>query len=168
MNFGMKQGMLTAAVAVVLGMSSTAVEAAAFTNGNLVVSRVGNGTTALVNTGGGISLLEYTTTGSLVQTIEVSTFDGTTHTGLQWSGTATSEGAISLSQDGQSLTLVGYNPPFAGSGSLANRTDANAPRAFLTVGLDGTISTRTNIGAYGGNNIRSGGDLRHWCLFRGW
>lgn len=128
----------------------------AFTPGNLVVSRVGNGSETLANTGGGISLLEFTTSGSLQQTINISTFISGTPTGLQWSGTATSEGAISLSQDRTRLTLVGYNPPFTGSGSLASRTDAQAPRAYLTVDFNANISSITNVGAYSGNNIRSG------------
>ncbi len=138
-----------------------------FTVGNLIVSRVGNGTTALANTGGGISLLEYTPGGTLVNTLTVSTFDGSTPVGLQWSGTATSEGVISLSQDGQSLTVVGYLPPFTGSGSIANRTDAQAPRAFLTVDHNGIVSSPTTIGSYSGNNIRSGVSTSTGTYFAG-
>lgn len=129
---------------------------AQFTLGNLVVSRVGNGTDALANTWGSISLLEYTTAGSLVSTTTVSTYSSGTPSGLQWSGTATSEGAISLSSDGTFLTLVGYNPPFTGTGSIAGRSDAQAPRGYLTVDYNQNISAVTTIGAYSGNNIRSG------------
>lgn len=131
---------------------ASSLNAASFTVGNLVVSRVGDGTTALVNTGGPISLLEFTTGGALQQTISIST---TTSTGLQLSGTATSEGALSLSQDGKVLSIAGYIPPFSGTGSLASRTDINAPRGYVTVGADGVVSAAVAIGAYSNNNIRS-------------
>lgn len=120
-----------------------------FTIGNLVVSRVGDGASALVNTGGNITVLEYTTSGNLVQTIPISP------TELQLQGTSTSEGMLSLSQNGQSLTIGGYKPPFAGTGALSGRTDANAPRAVVTIGQNGTVSSSTAVSAYSSGNIRS-------------
>lgn len=63
----------------------------AFTPGNLVLVEVGDGTTPLANTGGPLSLLEYSPTGTLAQTVAVST---STTAGLQISGSAASEGAI--------------------------------------------------------------------------
>lgn len=143
------------------GMTAASAMGAPFGLGNLVVSRVGDGVNTLVNSAGPVSLLEYTGAGSLVQTIGISIDD------LQWSGAATSEGAISLSQDKTKLTLVGYNPPFSGSGSLASRTDAQAPRTFLTVGYDGTVSAPTDIGAYSGNNLRSGVSSNTGTYFAG-
>ena len=135
--------------ALLAAFTTAAAQAAAFTAGNLVVSRVGDGS-VLVNTGGAISLLEFTTAGSAVQTINVATST------LQWSGTASSEGLITLSKDRTSLTVVGYAPPFTGTGSLGNRTDAQAPRNVLTIGTDGSIGTPVAVGAFSGNNIRSG------------
>ncbi len=132
--------------------TATAAIAAPIGAGNLVLSRVGDGVTTPVNSSGPVSVLEYTTAGSLVQTITVSP-DATT--GLQLSGTATSEGALSLSQDGQSFAIAGYIPPFAGSGSLSSRTDANAPRGYVSIGMDGTVGTPVAIGAYSAGNIRS-------------
>jgi len=128
--------------------------AAAFTAGNLAVSRVGDGSTTLANSGGPMSLLEFTTTGIFVQNIIVSS---TVSSGLQTGGTAVSEGAISLSANGQSLTLAGYIPPFGSAGSLSGRNSTDAPRGYVTIGADGSVSSPTTLGtAFSGNNIRSG------------
>ncbi len=144
----MKKSLLTlTALAATAAAASAQV---AFIPGNLVVSRVGDGANALANSGGAISLLELTTNGTAVRTIDIPTST------LQWSGTATSEGVISLSKDRTQLTLVGYTPPFGGTGSLASRTDANAPRAYLNINFNGTIGAVTQVGAFSGNNIRSG------------
>lgn len=140
---------------------SGAVVQAQFTEGNLIVSRVGDGVSTLANTGGPISLLEFTTTGTLTSTVNIST------SVLQWSGLATSEGAISLSEDGKYLTVTGYIPPFTGSGSLANRTDAQAPRGFVNVSYNGTVSGAVAIGAFSGNNIRSGVSSNNGTYFAG-
>jgi hypothetical protein len=147
------------AVVFLLGatMATTAM-AASFTAGNLAISRVGDGTNPLVNTGGPVDILEVTTAGSVVQTISIPS--GVGATSLQWSGTATSEGALTRSPDGTTLALTGYNnAPFTGAGSLSSRTAAEAPRAFGTVDSSGTYAfggifsgTGTN---FSGNNVRS-------------
>jgi hypothetical protein len=144
---------LLCGIPVLLLAALVSLQADAFIPGNIVVSRVGDGTNALANTGGPISLLEFDSVGALQQTIEIST---TITAGLQWSGTATSEGAITLSSDGTELTLVGYVPPFTGAGSLPSRTDTDAPRGYVTVGADGVASSPVLVHAYSGNNIRSG------------
>ncbi len=123
----------------------------AFTVGNLVVARVGDGTSALVNSGGNITVLEYTTSGNLVQSLAIPSG------GLQVSGTATSELALSRSANNQQLVIAGYVPPFTGSGSLSGRTAVQAPRGFVTVAANGTVSpTVTLNGSYSADNIRSG------------
>lgn len=153
MNLSLKPFLKSAAVVAALAAAAvtpSAAVAAAFTSGNLVVSRVGDGST-LVNTGGPISILEFTPTGSLVQTIAIPSGNG----GLIVSGTATSEAALSLSQDRQSVSLAGYIPPFSGTGSLSGRTDADAPRGYVTIGANGTVSAPVPIAAYSANNPRS-------------
>jgi PEP-CTERM motif len=119
---------------------------------DLVVVRVGDGSTTLASSGGPLSLLEVSQAGTVVNTIGIPSGSG----GLQISGTATSEGQLVLSADGQSLTLAGYVPPFTGSGSLSGRTSAQAPRGYVTVSSGGTVSAATTLpGAYSGQNIRS-------------
>lgn len=123
---------------------------AQFASSNLLVLRVGDGTT-LSNSGGALSLLEITRSGSVIQTINIGT------NSLQVSGSATSEGQMSLSPDRSLLTIAGYVPPFAGTGSLSGRTAANAARGFVTVDANGTVSSSTIVSnAYSGQNIRDG------------
>ena len=80
-----------------------------FTPGDLVVYRVGTGSGALGSTATAVFLDEYSPTGTLVQSIAASTADsGSTHI-LTAGGTATSEGELNLSPNGQFLTLTGYD-----------------------------------------------------------
>lgn len=133
---------------IVCGLSANAA-LAQFAPTNLLVVRVGDGVNTLVNSSGPISLLEITRSGSVVQTINIST------NSLQLSGTANSEGQISLSPDGSILTIGGYVPPFTGTGSLPNRTAAQAPRGYVTVNPSAIVSSSTIISnAYNADNIR--------------
>ena len=90
---------------------------AQFSSGNLAVLRVGDGSTALVNTGHGIFIDQFTTSGSLVDSISIPSTGGGA---LILSGTATAEGALSRSSDGQYLTFYGYNRPVGRVGSVSN------------------------------------------------
>lgn len=142
---------LTATAAL---LSFAAVAQAQFTSGDLVVVRVGDGINALTNNTGPISLLELDTSGALVGSpVNLPSGNG----GLQISGSATSEGQLVLNADGTSLTVAGYVPPFTSSGSLSSRSATQAPRGYVTINYNRTVSAVTTLtGTYGGNNIRSG------------
>lgn len=127
--------------------------AAPFGSGNLVVYRVGNGTTGLVNSGSPIFLDEYSPAGNLIQSIPLPTSGANA---LIASGTATSEGLISRSGDGQYLAVTGYNRALGGSGSLVNTNSTTVNRAIALVGADGTVSSTTKLSDWAsGNNPRS-------------
>ena len=141
-------------VTALLVASLTSVHAQ-FTAGNLAVLRVGDGSTALVNSAGPISILDVTTAGLIQSTVNIPSGNG----GLQISGSATSEGQLILNADGQSLTVAGYVPPYTGSGSLSSRTAAQAQRGYVTVNSQGVVSSTTTLhlsSAYSAQNIRSG------------
>ena len=76
--------------------------------GNIMVYRVGDGIGALVNTGNPVFVDEYTTGGVLVQSIPMPTTVSGANRQLIASGTATSEGFLTLSSDNQYLRLTGY------------------------------------------------------------
>jgi hypothetical protein len=136
-------------------LSTLAVSRAQFTPGDLVVVRVGDGVNALVNSNGPISLLEFNSIGTVIGSpITVPSGSG----GLQISGSATSEGQLVLNADHTALTLAGYVPPFGGSGSLSGRTAANAPRGYVTIDANRTVSSTTTLpnAPYSTQNIRSG------------
>ena len=143
---------LTATVAM---LSLAAVAQAQFTPGDLVVLRVGDGVNALVNSTGPMSLLEFNSGGTVVGSpVSVPSGNG----GLQISGTATSEGQLVLNANQTALTLAGYVPPFTGSGSLSSRTSAQAPRGYVTIDYNRTVSSTTTLpnSPYSTQNIRSG------------
>lgn len=82
---------------------------AAFTPGDLVIYRVGTGATSLSSAATAVFLDEYTATRVLVQSIALPTADSGSNQTLTASGTATSEGLLTLSADGRYLELTGYN-----------------------------------------------------------
>jgi hypothetical protein len=143
-----------AAVAVVgLLASARTANAQAFTPGNLVIYRVGDGVAGLSNTGAAIFLDEYTTTGTLVQSIALPSSGANA---IIASGTATSEGFLTRSPNGQFLTVTGYNRPVGGTGSVVSTLSTNVPRSVAVIGAGGTIVGRADLTDWSsGNNPRS-------------
>ncbi|KAJ3118925.1 hypothetical protein HK098_005816, partial [Nowakowskiella sp. JEL0407] len=121
------------------------VRALSFTEGNLVVRRVGTGAAALTSAATSGFLDEYDTTGTKIQSISCS---------ITTSGSATSEGALSLSPNGRYLVYVGYVAT-AGTASITGTTTTANPRAIGVASPDGTIDETLQItDAFSGNNIR--------------
>ena len=130
-------------------------EAANLSPNNLVVERIGNGFTTLSSAAADVSILEYSTSGSLVQTLS-SQF--TSATLLTDSGTATSNGYLN-SYNGY-LAVSGMNSA-AGTTSVAS---LNA-KAVNILGTSGNVESRTAfptggptgtpVSPFSGNNFRS-------------
>ncbi len=119
-------------------------QGASFTPGNLVLVRLGTGTAALSNAATPAFLDEYTPTGTLVQSIALPTADAGGNRTFTLSGTATSEGALSLSSDGQYLLMGGFAAA-VGTTGVASTSSATANRVIARVAADGTINTLTYI-----------------------
>src|SRR5262245_52851483 len=83
-------------------------DASNFTPGNVVVVRVGDGSATLSNASTAVFLDEYSPSGTLVQTIVMPTAVAGSNNPLTNSGTATSEGYLNLSINGQYLIQAGY------------------------------------------------------------
>ncbi|MCX7848360.1 MAG: hypothetical protein N2595_10070 [bacterium] len=129
--------------------------AASFTPGNLVIYRVGDGTGSLVNTGAKVFLDEYTTNGTLVQSIELPSNPSDPNQ-LVASGTATSEGLLTRSVDGLWLFLTGYRPnPFPYGSQLNTTLGSAVNRVVGRVNAAGTLSTMALADFSSGNNPRS-------------
>jgi hypothetical protein len=130
---------------------------AAFTTGDLVVLTVGDGITTISGNGNAFpgSLYEYTTAGSLVQSLNLPTSASGANAALTFSGSATSEGFLALSADRRYLTLAGYNAA-PGTTSPQTATPTTVPRVVGIVDRSGNINTTTILtDAYNGSNIRS-------------
>ena len=153
--FNRRTGLTLAALAA-LGLGSTAAHAqTAFKSGDLVISVIGDGSTALSAAAAATSLEEITTSGTLVQTLA---------TGLVDSGTATSDGFLTLSSDSHSLSLAGYKGSVGDAGVVAS-TD---PRTVAVVSAGGLVTTTVFTDAtYSGNNIRSTASVNGSTLYLG-
>ncbi|MGH3764912.1 MAG: hypothetical protein ACRDTX_07160 [Pseudonocardiaceae bacterium] len=128
--------------------------AASFTPGNIVVTRVGTGASALSSAATAVFLDEYTPAGELVQSIPLPTANAGPNRRFTTSGSATSEGALALSPDGRYLTLGGYDAD-PGTSGVASTTTASVSRVVARVDGNGGVDTSTAItDAFSANNIR--------------
>ena len=145
-----------AAVGLAIAFSTGEARGAAFTLGNLVVVQAGNGSAALTGDATAAFLNEFSVSGgSPIQTIALPTAVSGLNQPLTLSGAATSEGFLTLSANGQFLTMSGYGvaPGFT---TPQTSTPTLASRVVGLIGLNGSINTTTALGdAYNGSNIRS-------------
>ncbi len=144
---------LCAAILLATGASASA---QSFTPGNLVVVRIGDGSATLGSTATATFLDELSPSGTVVRTLSLPTVVSGTARRLTNSGTATSEGALSLSPDGLYLGLAGYDAAL-GTASVTGSTSATINRIAARVDLaTGVIDTTTALtDAQTGNNIRT-------------
>ena len=132
-----------------VGFVSTTFSQTAFTPGNLVVLRIGDGSGALTSAATPVFLDEYSTiTGQVVQSIALPTTVNGSNRRLTLSGSATSEGALSLSPNGQYLCLAGYDTT-TGTASVAS---ANVGKTVALLGANGVVNTSSGIQAGSGFN----------------
>ncbi len=139
--------------------SADNVQAAAFGSGNLVVVVDGDGTAALTGNATAGFLYEFNTTlanqASPIQIISLPTAASGVNQALTFSGTASSEGFLTLSTDARYLTVAGYA---ATPGTTTPQTSAASAvaRVVARIDMNGSIDTSTVLGdAYSGSNIRS-------------
>lgn len=126
---------------------------AQFTTGNLVVVRLGNGT---VYNGGAAArcfLDEYTTTGTLVQTVAMPVTTSGANRKFMLSNSAYG-GLITLSLDNRYLFLPGYDVDEF-SQPVTSFTSAIAPRIVARIDKNAAINTTTVTGAYSGESVES-------------
>ncbi|HEY2385886.1 MAG TPA: hypothetical protein VGK30_02910 [Candidatus Binatia bacterium] len=118
---------------------------APFTVGNIVVYRVGDGGAALASTGNPVFLDEFQPNGTHVQTVGLPpTASGSNHQ-LVASGTAQSEGQLTVSADGKYLLMTGYASDIPAASSLSSSASATVPRTVGRVKFDGTLDTTTAL-----------------------
>jgi hypothetical protein len=126
---------------------------AQFSSGNLVVVRLGNGT---VYNGGAAArcfLDEYTTSGTLVQTIAMPvTASGGNRKFMLNNGFY--GGQITLSGDNRYLLVPGFDVDEF-SQPVTSFTPAIAPRIVARIDKNGTVNTTTSTGAYNGESIEA-------------
>lgn len=128
---------------------------AAFTPGNVVVYRVGDGVASLNSNAAAVFLEEFTPSGSLVQTVAMPTVVSGANRRLTASGSATSEGFLTRSEDGQYLLVPGYDAAL-GTGSITTSNWSTINRVVGRVDAAGNVDTSTALGdSLTGQNPRS-------------
>jgi hypothetical protein len=158
----MKRAIVFAAAMLMMG---PVLWAAPFTQGNLVILRVGPGTEALTNAGNTLFLDEYTTNGGFVQSLMLTTNQfvtagGVTNYPIDLTGGNTSEGNINLSTDGRYVVVGGFATNrlwLSNGGNISSTAGASIPRVIAVVDSKGNIDTST---APTDLVTGSGGDIR--------
>ena len=137
--------------AFILGPESAHAQSS-FASGNLVVERLGDGTTLLSSNATRTSLDQFNNSGG-GQTASVSFTLPTTGAGrLTNSGSATSEGLLTNSTNGLFFNLAGYD---AADGTT-NVKSTTSPRVVDIVGATGiAASAGSSTTAFAGDNVRS-------------
>ena len=128
----------------------------AFAPGNLVVVRVGDGTTVTASGAAAATfLLEYTPAGALVQTIALPTAASGSNAALTNTASSSSDALMTRSVNGSYLVLTGYNAT-VGTAGIAGAASTTVNRVIGRIAADGTFDTSTRIAdAFSANNIRS-------------
>ena len=137
-------------------LSAGVAQAAGFAAGDLVVYRVGTGSASLTSAATQVFLDEYTTAGVLVQSVAMPTVVSGANGLLTASGTASSEGELSLSTNGQYVLLTGYNAA-AGTAAVAGTSSSTTARTVGVVNVaTGAVNTTTKLTDFStSNNPRS-------------
>jgi Bacterial Ig-like domain (group 3) len=145
-------GVLTAAGS---GPAFASGAASGFTAGDVVVYRVGDGSTTLSGSGAPVFLDEYSPSGTLVSSVALPTASAAPDNAIVASGSATSEGGLTLSADGRYLVATGYDAALGASG-LSSSAAASVPRTIARVDAAGDVDTTTALTDFSdGNNPRS-------------
>jgi hypothetical protein len=140
-----------------LGITFLQLYSQPITKGNLVVVRVGDGTATLTSAGTAVFLDEYTTSGTLVQSIAIP--NTTAGNRLVMTGTSTSDGSLNLSVDGHYLTFTGYDDSTYTGSSVATLTTTLGSmtnnRIVCRIDQNKNIDLTTRIAdGYSGSNCR--------------
>ncbi len=130
---------------VVLAVQSLLVEA--FAQGSVMVVKVGDGSAALSNASTSTYLLEYKTDGTLLNTYAMPTAVSGANRILTLSGTATSEGLITRSDDKRYILITGYDAA-PGTATVNTTTSAAVNRVVGRLDASGNLDVTTALNDY--------------------
>ncbi len=141
--------MKTAARMAMIGLAAaTVVLGAPITPGNLLAFRVDGNGASLGSDAAIVRVDEYDLAGNLIQTFTMPS--GASGTRLTASGTATSEGKLSASPNGEYIALVGYDA----AENTANVKSVLARTIGVIKRSDGSVDLTTTGNLGGNDNIR--------------
>jgi len=111
------------------------------TSGNIVVLRVGDSSATLANTGNTLALDQFTTAGTYVNSVII---PKTGSNAVCLSGTATSEGSLSLAGNRSSVVFFAYRTAAPFTSSISATTSAAVNRAVVSINSAGVVSIPTS------------------------
>lgn len=160
--------MAVAAITLTTMGLAGALQAAPFTPGNVVVFRSGDGSAGLSGIAAAAFLDERSAAdGTLVQSIALPTAASAPHLACTTVGSASNDGSLTLSTDGQYLVGPCYNAA-PGTSGLAATSAATVQRVVFRVGVGGVVDTTTSTNAqFSASNMRavaSDDGSRYWAL----
>ncbi len=156
-KFGGARGKALLSIVVALGTAAAA-SAAMITPGNFVVYRTGDGTPpSVASNAAAVDLLEYSPSGTLVQTISMPASGASAFTDTF---NATSDGILQVSSDGAYITYAGYrrdaglSSPDAQSATTTNRVFArlNIATGVVDASTAATVPNQVRGAASDGTN----------------
>jgi len=122
------------------------------TSGNVIVLRVGDSISTLSNTGNKLALDQFTTSGTYVNSVLL---PKTGSNAVCLSGTATSEGQLTLAGNNSALILIAYKTAAPYSSSVNGTTSSSVNRTIVSINGSGTISLPTfTTTSFSANNPR--------------
>lgn len=135
----------------------TQAPAGPFSPGNLVVCQVGDGVASLTHAATRTFFKEFSTTGSLVQTIDLTSL-ASPHRFVN-SGLATQDLSITRTLLGDFVFVTGFDTT-VGTAAVATTSAVNVPRALAAVSSNGDVNTSTALtDAFSGGSMRSAATL---------
>jgi hypothetical protein len=157
MNKGFSVSFLAVAL---LGFFVDRGDATTFTAGDLAVERIGDGSAVLTSSSFPVFVDTFHRTGTLqtaAQTIglpNAASRPSSNPFNLTDSGSATSNGYLSLSTNQQALVLPGYNG-INGDASIAGSSTATISRTVGVIDFNQSVDTSRSLNMLSGNNFRS-------------
>lgn len=143
--------LLTVAMLALALVGAAQASATALTPGDVVVYRVGSGSGALSSAAYPVFLDEYTPSGTFVESVALPTSTSGSTKPLVASGSASSEGLLTLSANGEYLIETGYDTA-PGTTGVSSSTDTSVPRTLGRVSASGEINTTTALTDAGNEN----------------
>ena len=122
--------------------------ATSLTPGDVVIYRVGSGSEALTSSATSAYLDEFEAGGSLAATLPLPTSTNGSNKPLVASGSAGSEGLLTLSSNDNFLLATGYGAS-VGTANVAETSAKTVPRTIARVSANGEINTTTALTDFG-------------------
>jgi hypothetical protein len=146
---------MSVVVATAFAIDGSPANASGFDPGNVVVYRVGTGSSELKSSATPVFLDEYEPDGKLLESVALPTTASGVNKPLLGSGSAGSEGLLTLSANDEYLMATGYDTS-VGASKVSETKSSSVPRTIGEINAGGEVNTSTALTDFANeNNPRS-------------